>query len=71
MTSIRTLVENILMLNCYLLTQNTDSLMYEIDLEDVYEKFFKLKHLFDFSNFSKEFDFSNFSKDSKFHDNQN
>ena len=30
--------------------------------EDVYEEFFKRKHLFDFSNFSK---------DSKFYDNQN
>ena len=48
-----------LMLNCYLLT---DSLTYEIKSEDVYEKLFVLKNLFDFSNFSK---------DSKFYDNQN
>ena len=47
------------MLNCYLLT---DSLTYEIKSEDVYEKLFVLKNLFDFSNFSK---------DSKFYDNQN
>ena len=47
------------MLNCYLLT---DSLTYEIKSEDVYEKLFVLKNLFNFSNFSK---------DSKFYDNQN
>ena len=29
----------------------TDSLTYEIKLEDVYEEFFKHKHLLDFSNF--------------------
>ena len=39
----------------------TDSPTYEIKLEDVYEKNVKRKHLFDFSNFSK---------DSKFYDNQ-
>ena len=45
-----------------LLFTETDSLTYEIKSEDVYEEFFKHKHLFDFSNFSK---------DSKFYDNQN
>ena len=49
------------MLSCYLLTQ-TDSLTYEIKSEDFYEKFFKYKHLFDFSNYSK---------DSKFFDETN
>ena len=45
-----------------LLFTDTDSLTYEIKSEDVYEEFFKHKHLFDFNNFSK---------DSKFYDNQN
>ena len=44
-----------------LLFTDTDSLTYEIKSEDVYEEFFKHKHLFDFSNFSK---------DSKFYDSQ-
>ena len=35
---------------------------YEIKLEDIYEEFFKHKHLFDFRNFPN---------DSKFYDNQN
>ena len=33
---------------------DTDSLAYEIKSEDVYEEFFKHKHLFDFSNYSKD-----------------
>ena len=33
---------------------NTDSLMYEIKTEDVYEDFNKGKELFDFSNYSTE-----------------
>ena len=45
-----------------MLFADTDSLTYEIKSEDVYERFFKHKHLFDFSNFSK---------DSKFYDSQN
>ena len=45
-----------------LLFTDTDSRTYEIKLEDVYEESFKHKHLFDFSNFSK---------DSKFYDGQN
>ena len=36
-----------------LLFTDTDSLTYEIKSEDVYEEFFKHKHLFDFSNYSK------------------
>ena len=40
----------------------TDSLTYEIKSEDVYEEFFKHKHLFDFSNYPK---------DSKFFDQAN
>ena len=33
-----------------LLFTDTDSLTYEINSEDVYEEFFKHKHVFDFSN---------------------
>ena len=36
-----------------LLFTDTDSLTYEIKLEDVYEEFFKHKHLFDLSNYLK------------------
>ena len=45
-----------------LLFTDTDSLTYEIKSEDVYEEFFKHKHLFDFSNYpedSKFFDPTN------------
>ena len=45
-----------------LLFTDTNSLTYEIKSDDVCEEFFKHKHLFDFSNFSKH---------SKFYDNQN
>ena len=45
-----------------MLFTDTDSLTYEIKSEDIYEEFLKHKHLFDFSNFSK---------DSKFYDSQN
>ena len=45
-----------------LLFTDTDNLTYERKSEDVYEEFFKHKHLVDFSNFSK---------DSKFYDSQN
>ena len=37
-----------------LLITDTGSLTYEIKSEDVYEEFFKLKHLFHFSNYPKE-----------------
>ena len=37
-----------------LLTTDTDSLVYDIKSEDVYEEFFKWKDLFDFSNYSKK-----------------
>ena len=37
-----------------LLFTDTDSLTYEVRSEDAYEKFFKHKHLFDFSNFPKD-----------------
>ena len=37
-----------------LLFTDTDSLTYEIKSEDVYEEFFKLKHLFDISNYPKD-----------------
>ena len=39
----------------------TNSPTYELKSEDVYEEFLKLRHLFDFSNFSK---------DSKFYENE-
>ena len=45
-----------------LLFTGTDSLTYEIKSEDVYEEFFKHKHLFDFSNYPE---------DSKFFDQAN
>ena len=45
-----------------MLFTDTDSLTYEIKSEDVYEEFFKHKHLFDFSNYPK---------DSKFFDETN
>ena len=38
-----------------LLFTGTDSITYEIKSEDVYEEFFKYKHLFDFSNHPKSF----------------
>ena len=37
-----------------LLFTDTHSLTYEIKSEDVYEEFFKQKHLFDFSNYPKD-----------------
>ena len=37
-----------------LLFTDTDSLTYEIKSEDVYEEFFKHKHLLDFSNYPKD-----------------
>ena len=36
-----------------LLFTGTDSLIYQIKSKDVYKKFFKHKHLFDFSNYPK------------------
>ena len=48
--------------NAELLFTATDSLNYEIKSENVYEEVFKWKHLFDFSNYSK---------DSKFFDEAN
>ena len=36
-----------------LLFTDTDSLTYELKLENVYEEFFKLKDLFEFSNYPK------------------
>ena len=39
--------------NAELLFTDTDSFTYEIKLEDVYEEFFKHKHLFDFRNYPK------------------
>ena len=37
-----------------MLFTDTDSLTYEITSEDVYEEFFKNKHLLDFSNYPKD-----------------
>ena len=37
-----------------LLFTDRDSLTYEIKSEDVYEEFFKQKHLFDFSNYPRD-----------------
>ena len=48
--------------NAELLFADTDSLVYEIKSENVYEEFFKWKDLFDCSNYSK---------DSKFFDDTN
>ena len=45
-----------------MLFTDTDSFTCEIKSEDIYEEFFKHKHLFDFGNLSK---------DSTFYDNQN
>ena len=45
--------------NSRLLFTDTDSLMYEIKTEDVYE---------DFSKYGKMFDFSNFTSKSKYYD---
>ena len=43
--------------NTELLLTDTDSLTYETKSENVYEDFFKWKHLFDFSNYSKDLKF--------------
>ena len=48
--------------NSRLFISDTDSLMYEIKTEDVYEHFSKDKKFFDFSNYSAK---------SKFHDDLN
>ena len=40
-----------------MLFTDTDSLIYEIKSEGVYEEFFKHKHLFDFSNYPKDSNF--------------
>ena len=41
-------------INAELLFTDTDNLAYDIKSENVYENFFKLKDLFDFSNYSKD-----------------
>ena len=41
-------------INAKLLFSDKDSLTYEIKSEDVYEEFFKSKHLFDLSNYRKD-----------------
>ena len=40
--------------NAELLFTHTDSLLYEIKTDDVYEDFYKYKFLFDFSNYPKD-----------------
>ena len=50
MTSITTILKKN---DAELLFTDTDSLTYEIKSEDVYEEFFKQKHLLDFSNYPK------------------
>ena len=41
--------------DCSLLFTDTDSLVYEIkSVDDIYEKIYEDKNLFDFSNYSKE-----------------
>ena len=59
MTSITTLLKTF---SCWIVVYDTDCFTYEIKSEDVYEEFFKHKHLFDFSNYpedSKFFDLTN------------
>ena len=51
MTFFTTLLKNF---DAELLFTGTDSLCYEIKSEDVYEKVFKHKHLFDLSNYPKD-----------------
>ena len=60
MTSITTLLKK--GFDAELLFTDAGSLTYEINLEDVYEEFFKWKDLFDYSNYPK---------DSKFFDETN
>ena len=48
--------------NSRLLFIDTDSLMYEIKTEDIYEDFSKVKEMFEFSNYSAE---------SKYYDDSN
>ena len=43
--------------NAELLFTDTESLVYEIKSENIYEEFFKQKDLFDFSNYSKDSEF--------------
>ena len=49
MTSINNFIKK--QFDTELLFTDTKSLTYEIKSEDVYEEFFKPKHLFDFSNY--------------------
>ena len=51
MTFITTLFKKI---DAELLFTDTESLNYEIKSEDVYEDFYKDKHLFDLSNYPKD-----------------
>ena len=51
-----------------LLFTDTDSLTYKIKSKNVFEKFFKWKDLFDFSNYSKDSKFFDETKFDKFKD---
>ena len=57
MTSITALLKK--RFDTELLFSDTDILPYEWKWEDVYEEFFKHKHLFDFSNYPKDSKFFN------------
>ena len=52
-------IEIIFDADCWLLFTDTESLTNEIKSKNVYKVFFKHKHLFDFSNFSKDLKFFN------------
>ena len=56
MAFITTLLKKI---NAELLFTDTDSLTYEIKSENLYEEFFRYKHLFDFSNYPEDSKFFN------------
>ena len=53
-----------------LLFTDTDSLTYEIKSEDVYEEFFKHKHLFDFRNYPKDSKFLDHAKKKSYWSNE-
>ena len=53
-----------------LLFTDTDSLTYEIKSEDVYEEFFKHKHLFDFRNYPEDSKFLDQAKKKSYWSNE-
>ena len=50
----RNCIKNIYGGKAEMLLTDTDSLMYKIEIENVYEDFYKSKELFDFRNYSKD-----------------